>query len=166
MNTFFVSINPKILENYLDEHVRELCKYCKRYGKKVCCPPYLPVIEEYKKLFIKYKCGTLLIKKFTIDDIKKWEELGKNSSEELRQSVILFINSLKTDKYTYFGAGSCKNCKTCSNPCRFPDKQLIPLEGLGLNVVKLVEDIANITLKFPVENYGYFYRIGLVLYEK
>jgi len=168
MNTLFVSINPSILENYFDKHVRELCKDCKRYGEKDCCPPYLPEIDVYRNRFKQYKNGTLIIKKFIIDDVKNWKELGKNSSEELRMEIMKFINKIKYErdvKCVYYGGGSCKNCIKCSHPCRFPNKQLIPIEGTGMNIVKLVEDVANITLKFPVEKYGYFYRIGLILWD-
>jgi predicted metal-binding protein len=72
---------------------------------------------------------------------------------------------MKLKKYTAFGGGSCKNCHICSIPCKHPKKRLIPIEGTGINVVKLVKDIANIELKFPVEKQGYFYRVGLLLWS-
>jgi len=168
MKPLYFQIDPAALGLYMDKNVRELCKECKRYGEKDSCPPYLPEIDVYIDRFKQYKNGTLIIKKFIIDDIKNWKELGKNSSEELRRDILDLVDELKYEQYNnidYYGAGSCKNCIKCSHPCRFPNKQLIPIEGTGINVVKLVEDTANITIKFPVENYGYFYRVGLVLYD-
>jgi len=165
MNTLIININPSILEDYLDENVRELCKECKRYGLKVCCPPYLPKIEFFRDKFNQYEKGVLIIKQFIIDDVKNWKNLGKVSSEKLREDMMNFVSTLHSN-FVCYGAGSCKNCTECSWPCKFPNKQLIPLEGTGINVVSLVEDVADITIKFPVENYGYFYRVGMVLYGK
>jgi predicted metal-binding protein len=168
MNPIIISINPLILQEYFDEHVRELCMDCKRYRIKASCPPNLPSIRYYKDAFIQYKHGVLILKKFEIDNIENWKELGKNSSRDLEIEIHKIVDELKYenyDNYDYYGAGSCKNCEICSFPCRFPNKQLPPLEGTGINVIRLVQDVAHITLKFPVESYGYFYRVGLVLWN-
>jgi predicted metal-binding protein len=160
-----IEFNPKILTSYFDNHVREMCKDCKRYNISASCPPFIESLIHYKNFLPTYKLGILVIKKFIIDDIKNWKELGINSSEEIRKELIGLKESLNPTEYDYFGAGSCKNCKQCSFPCRFPNEQLIPIEGTGINVIKLVKDITDIELKFPIEQYGYFYRIGIFLYD-
>jgi hypothetical protein len=40
----------------------------------------------------------------------------------------------------------------------------VPLEGCGIDVVKLMK-FYDVELRFPVEQQGFFYRIGMVLYE-
>jgi len=163
-----IEFNPKVLGSYFENNVREMCKSCKRYNISSSCPPHIETIEYYKELLPTYCNGVLFIKKFIINDIRNWQELGRNSSEELRIEMKPFIDGCiyeGCDEYDYYGAGSCKNCIKCSYPCKFPNKQLIPIEGTGINVIKLVKDLANIDIKFPVENYGYFYRVGLILWD-
>jgi predicted metal-binding protein len=161
-----ININPSILPFYLEEKTRELCKDCKRYGKSGSCPPFLKDIKFFERIFLSYPFGILIVKKFNIDDPKNWKELGRKSSETIRKEIKKLEKTIKATDYVSYGAGSCKNCKICSPICKFPDKRLIPLEGTGINVVKLFYDLTEIELKFPVEKQGYFYRIGLFLYEK
>lgn len=157
--------NPRILVDYFDLKVREMCKSCKRYGTKATCPPYIKDIEYYKNLLPLYREGTLVVREFKVTDKSKWVELGKQSSLDLHKYLLTERKELlKNNQYfiNIFGAGSCKNCEECSFPCKFPDKSIIPIEATGINVVKLAKDIARIDVKFPITNR--FYRIGLVLY--
>lgn len=161
-----IKFNPKILNNFFDIKVRDMCRSCKRYGKKATCPPHVESVEYYKNLLSSYKYGILYVEKFLIDDIANWERLGQESSLTLHKVVLNHRNSLITSGHTYavaFTAGSCKNCKECTFPCRFPDKSLVPLEGTGIDVIRLAKAVAKINIKFPVRKY--FYRIGMVLYE-
>lgn len=155
-----------ILSKYLDTKVRDWCKECKRYEKSASCPPFIESLETYNYLFMKYEHAILIILKFNIDNPENWKELGRLSSESLRTSIQEVINKLNLTNYISFGGGSCKHCQVCSIPCKFPDLRLIPIEGLGINVIALVKDISNIELKFPVEQYGYFYRVGLVIWNE
>ena len=41
------------------------------------------------------------------------------------------------------GAGGCKQCKTCTypdQPCRFPEKLVIPMEAYGMLVSQVCKD--------------------------
>ena len=167
MNYYF-NIHPVQLLSYFDERVRKWCEQCKRFNQNSSCPPLIESIDYYKNLIKNYDRGTLIVKKFIIEDIASWKELGKESSEELRYALLYLKNVLKVKNTLQFGAGSCKYCDSCIYPCRFPDKRLISLEGIGINVVKLVSDISfqYIKIKFPVEKYRYFYRIGLLLWRQ
>lgn len=163
-----IKFNPKILSNYFDNKVREMCHSCKRFGTKATCPPYIESIEYYMKLLPTYKKGILFIEKFKIDNIKNWKKLGKESSLKIHNEILNHRSKLiSSGHYFVLGltAGSCKICDKCSFPCRFPNKSLIPIEGTGINVISLTKKIANIDLKFPVEKYKYFYRIGMILYQ-
>jgi len=162
-----LNINPKILKLYMGIKVREYCKSCKRYGYKASCPPYIESVDYYKQLLPSFKYGTLVLKKFIIDDLAKWKELGRTSSLEIHNKLIkMRAELLNKGKFgVIFGAGSCKNCAKCKFPCRFPNKAVTPLEGTGVNIIKLIKNTAKIDLKYPVEKYGYFYRIGLILWD-
>lgn len=161
-----IKFNPKILTDYFDIKVREMCRSCKRYGTKATCPPNNEDFEYYKNLLFTYRYGILFIEKFKVDDLANWERLGKESSLKLHKEVLNYRDKLITSGHTYvvaFTAGSCKNCKDCSFPCRFPNKSLVPLEGTGVDVVKLAKNIGKIDVKFPISSF--FYRIGVVLYD-
>jgi predicted metal-binding protein len=159
---------PQILINYFQDSVRIACTKCKRYNKSASCPPYLPTINDYKDVLCHFKNGLLLIKKYKITDISKWQELGKDSSEDIRQELTIMYAILRNQGFqvSMFGAGSCKVCEICSVPCKNIDQRLIPIEGTGLNVVGLVKKITGKQIKFPVEKQGYFYRVGIVLYNE
>lgn len=160
-----IIFNPKILEEFFSEKVREYCKSCKRYGQKAQCPPHIESVSYYKKVLPKFEHGALVFQKFLIDNPANWKELGVSSSKEIQTKLFSIRDKLLAGGHfvVVFGAGSCKNCETCTFPCRFPDKSIIPLEGTGLNVVDAVKKITKLNITFPVKDY--FYRIGVALWD-
>ena len=160
-----ILFQPSILTSFFNIKVREACKSCKKYGKKATCPPHIDSVDYYKNLLPKYENGMLIIEEYEIDNIDNWQQLGEKSSLFiLNQLIALRTELLAKGKFPIiFGAGSCKNCKECSFPCRLPDKSAIPIEGTGLDIVGLVYELAKIELTFPVKDK--FYRIGLILWD-
>jgi len=53
-----IMINPKKALVF-NLKVREMCKWCKRYGFKATCPPYIESVEFYSNLLPKYKYGII-----------------------------------------------------------------------------------------------------------
>jgi len=159
-----IKINPETIPfNY---KVREMCKSCKRYGFKATCPPHIDSIEYYADLFEGYKNGIIYYDTFECADLKDWKAVGRKSSLAIHKVLLKERERLFAEGHYFvalFGAGSCKACvKECSFPCRQPQKAIIPLEGTGVNVVKLMKQY-NVDVSFPVKNS--IYRIGLVLYD-
>jgi predicted metal-binding protein len=162
-----VEFNPAILVSFFNQKVRETCRSCKRYGHKSTCPPYVESVAYYQSLLTKYTRGKLFIEKFELKDYTQntWQELGEYSSKQMQETLFNFKIEL-INQYHFpllFGAGSCKNCSKCSFPCAFPDKSLIPIEALGLNVVELVYQLTKIDIIFPVKDF--FYRVGMVVWD-
>lgn len=156
-----IKINPK-KDLIFDLKVREMCKSCKRYGKKATCPPYVESFEYYKNLLPQYSYGIIFCEKFST--IGNWIELGKESSLKIYKKVLLERSKLLDNGHYFFigfGAGSCKLCDECSFPCKNPQKSLIPFEATGVDIVKILEKF-NIKLKFPVKKY--FYRVGALFW--
>jgi len=157
--------DPKILKNHFDNKIRELCKSCKRYGTKATCPPHIESVEYYRELLPRYSHGILFVEKFKSNSLTNWKELGERSSLKIHNQ----LTGVRDELFAHgklsivFGAGSCKLCKECAFPCRFPDKSIVPIEGTGLNVVDFVKEVADIDVSFPVSKY--FYRVGVVLYD-
>ena len=154
------AFDPK--ELIFDEKVREQCKSCKRYGTRYSCPPYVESVEFYKRLMQGYQQGLLIALEFVVGP--DWKEDGKKSSVALANKVLEVRERLIAEGHYFavgFGAGSCKNCVECADPCRLPNKALLPVEATGVNVVESFKEF--IQIQFPVRDT--FYRIGVVLYQ-
>lgn len=159
-----IQIDPK-RELIFDDKVVEQCKSCKRYGKKATCPPHIFPFEYYQRLLPTYKHCTIYYERFEIDDIKNWVRLGKKSSMKLTNFLLKKRADLFNKGHYFavaFGGGSCKICKTCTFPCKFPDKALIPVEGTGLHIVEMMR-LRGVEIKYPVVDR--FYRVGCLFYD-
>jgi predicted metal-binding protein len=157
-----LTFNPEILKNYFDLKVAQACRSCKRYGAGQC-PPSIPDINYYKLLLPSYKNGIIVFKRFGV--IGDWKELGRKSSLEIHNYLLEKRKQVLNEGHYYsiiLGGGSCKRCPTCITPCRQPDKAIVPIEGCGIDVVRLMNDF-DVCLKFPVENS--FFRVGMILYD-
>ncbi len=162
-----IMFNPKILDKYFSDFVRFLCHSCKRYNTKHTCPPKVQPVEFYKKILPAFDHGILIYKRFEFDksELSNWEQIGKESSLIIHNELIKLQHWIEAkEQVILLGAGSCKICSKCDYKCRFPDKAIMPLEATGINVMQLFKDLTGIELKFPVEYYRYFYRIGMILY--
>lgn len=150
-----IKIKPKNI--VFDDKAHLKCFHCLHYGKKATCPPHIPDID-YKKLIRSYKKAFLVCIKYDFKNEKEFSEQRKDTT--------LLNSLLKLEKVAFnkghhftisFTGGSCKLCKECSFPCRHPEKSRIPMEAIGIDVVKTTKEL----IKFPVKDY--FYRIGLFL---
>lgn len=157
-----IEINPE-KDLIFDLKVREMCKSCKRYGKKATCPPHIESVGYYSDLLPKYSCGILYYEIFPVDDDA--DEVGKKSSLKIYKEVTTERSSLFADGHYLMiglGAGSCKLCDSCSFPCHLPGQALIPLEATGIDAIKMMKKFG-IEVKFPVKDS--IYRIGMLLYD-
>lgn len=160
--------DPKTVGLEFSNKIREMCRYCKRYGTKATCPPNVSSVEYYKELIPTYKYGKFIAMRFDIDVSMSWQELGKISSLRLHKHLL----ELRDEKMSegvfsvVYGAGSCKNCDTSwCVICKHPEKSIIPIEATGLNVIAAAWLIADLEIKFPIEKYKEFYRIGFQFYD-
>lgn len=157
--------DPNILQKHFSESVRRNCSSCKRFGHSSCCPPSLDSVEFYQEFFALYTKGILCYNRYIVNKStwkQDWQELGRKSSIELA-TKLKELRSQFTDSSIY-GAGSCKECDKCTNPCSHPEKIIVPIEGCGVNVVNFFKEVTGIQLRFPVWQYGEFYRVGVLLY--
>ena len=162
-----IKFKPKILYRYFDNKVIEACKQCKRYNYKNTCPPKIDKIDYYKEVLPYYRNGKIIYKNFKVSNLNCWKELGRKSSLEIHNYLLKERNELIYNGNIFniiLGAGSCKMCSECSIPCKFPDKAIIPIEGTGINVINLMNHF-NVEIQFPVEKYGNFFRIGMILWD-
>ncbi len=152
-------IDKLITDFYRLDKIRPFCLECPMYQKKWSCPPFDFNEEKYLRnygyadillLKINYsdtlrnlpvedqkKIGTLIIKKEKLKFLKKLYDLEK----EVPNSKIL-------------SAGTCDLCegmpcaRVLSKPCRHPDLMRHSLESLGIDVVKLLDDVFKEDIKW------------------
>jgi len=161
-----ILINPKN-DLVFNMKAREMCRSCKRYGRKATCPPYIEPIEYYEELLPQFEHGILFVEIFHLSDnqLVKWKEIGAKSSLRIHREILSERDRLLAAGHYFvvgFGAGSCKLCDKCTFPCRIPQKALIPFEGAGVDVVEMLKRFG-IMIRFPVRER--FYRVGALFYD-
>ncbi len=157
-----IEIDPEKL--VFEERVKMNCFYCAKYNVSWKCPPKIPELD-YSRMLSEFERAAFLYVQMDMQD-EEFEIVRKNSSLHLHQAM------LSCEKWLYqhnnstalsFIGGSCKLCKNGCTPgrCANPYQARIPLEALGINVVKSAEQYG-IEIIFPPREY--MIRIGLLLW--
>ncbi|HWQ67677.1 MAG TPA: DUF2284 domain-containing protein [Methanospirillum sp.] len=155
---------------------------CVGYGKKLTCPPYVPSVDEFKKiireyqdvLLIQFRSAALLEPEVAQAPYRTW--LDPSTPEDIHQKANLFWKTyfenskeihmvmLELEKTAYLAGypnalalvnGSCRLCETCNikeGICRFPALARIPEHAVGINMQKTAKN-AGITLNFPARDH-------------
>lgn len=157
-----LEIDPTTL--IFEEQVRMNCFYCAKYNVSWKCPPKIPELD-YKKMFSEFEHAAFMYVQMPLKG-NDYDSVRQNSSVQLHQAM------LSCEKWLYehnnstalsFIGGSCKLCKNGCTPghCANPYLARIPLEALGVNVVKSARQYG-IEITFPPKEY--MMRIGLLLW--
>lgn len=122
----------------VDERVRFQCSHsgCREYGKRLMCPPYVPEVEEFKKVLSNYIIGLLISVKGNPEDV-------------FRLAGLLHEAVYSTEKKAFslgfpFAAGLiggpcnlCEKCPTGENAkCIKREKARPSMEAMGIDVLK------------------------------
>ncbi|MEL7649901.1 MAG: DUF2284 domain-containing protein [Sedimentibacter sp.] len=150
----------------LETRARLQCFHCKNYHNKWTCPPMIPNLD-YMKLFMEYENAAIVYCRIPFETAEEFNIIRVESTNLLHHALleleeILYKNN-KPMAVSFIG-GSCKLCKDGCNKekCQQPDLARIPLEGTGVNVIRLIKETMNIDLVFPPADY--LYRVGLLLW--
>lgn len=147
------------------EKVFVKCITCQHFNKKPCCPPFDLKID-YEKLIKSYDSAILVW-------IKK--EFNKDTFKLIRKESTIALHKLllQLEKEAFnlnlcfavsFIGGSCKLCPEGCPPtkiCINPTDSRLPLEGVGVNVIKTCKKSGLRLASFPVKDH--LYRVGLLL---
>jgi len=152
---------------------------CVGYGKKLTCPPYVPTVDEFRKILSEYH-HVLLVKfksparadpdvicsiyKYWLDPdspTEKKEQADRFWKDYFGESKNILLTMLELEK-TAFNAGctlalalvngSCRLCETCNvkgGICAHPSMARIPEHAVGVNMKKTAEQ-AGMAIRFPV----------------
>jgi len=142
----------------VDERVRLKCMVprCHLYGESANCPPRTPSPEEMRKILQKYSWAVVVkivvAEKLDFVDDERWHT-GHMKHQRMIHDIVSAVEARAfNDGYyfaTGFGAGGCKTalcagqyCQALdSGRCRFPLKARPSMEGVGIDVFRLVTEI-------------------------
>lgn len=144
-----------------EERVKLQCFSCSRYNIRWTCPPKIPQLD-YEELLSEYENKLLVWYKAPIKD--NIDIVRVEASNKLHKALLCAEEELWNNNYPLaisFIGGSCKLClRGCNKAiCTQSTLARIPIEALGINVVKTAER-AGIEIVFPPKEY--LYRVGLL----
>ncbi len=177
------AIDAKVIlasDVFVENRVPLKCRTgCVGYGKKLTCPPYVPTVDEFRKILSEYHYVLLAkfksparaepdiicsIYRYWLDPdapAEKKEQADTFWKEYFGESKNILLTMLELEK-TAFNAGytlalalvngSCRLCETCNvknGICAHPSMARIPEHAVGVNMKRTAEK-AGMALQFPV----------------
>ncbi len=127
--------------------VREICeKECPRYGKSWSCPPAVGSVDECRENIQKYSHAFVFITAWEVDDAENMDLLlqTRKEHEAVVRPLLQRFRQQYGDQCQAFSSESCEKCQQCTWPdhaCRFPEWMIPCLEGQGIVVVNLAENL-------------------------
>ncbi|MFA7144050.1 MAG: DUF2284 domain-containing protein [Candidatus Izemoplasmatales bacterium] len=125
------------------EEFTDKCKmnYCGRYNTSWTCPPAIGDIELIKERCLRYHKAILFSMIFPLEDPYDVEGMDLGRRQIMQITYGLYDLTKKAQlQADFLAAGSCSICDKCtypSQPCRFPEKAMISMEALGIDVAVL-----------------------------
>lgn len=144
--TEFGIISPTEVE--FSQEVRKMCEKntCRSYNISWACPPAIGTVEECKNRCRQYSHMLVFNKKYDLEDSFDYEGMQegmhdfKKVSHKVEEALKPYIGN-----YFVLSNEECDNCEKCTypeKPCRFPDKAYGSIEGYGIFVSKLAEQVS------------------------
>ena len=132
----------------LHDDVIAMCRanVCGNYNKNWTCPPNRGEINKLQQEISKFNQYIVVQNIFPLEDSFDFE--GMVEAEKIHDKrVRTLANRIKLEysdiNFLALGCGGCKACKKCAfpNPCITPEKAMASVEGMGINVPELVEEV-------------------------
>jgi predicted metal-binding protein len=168
-------------EIVVEDRVILKCKVgCPSYGKKFICPPFVPTVDEFRKMLKDYRSAllvrfpaeaeieekighsllrnlfdTTVSKQDNETAVKFWSQWGEDKNK-IHLAVLELEKAAFNHGFTFalgFTTGSCVLCKKCNvkmGTCVHPTMARMPEHAVGVNMKKTVEK-AGMTLPFPFQ---------------
>ena len=136
------------------------CFYCSKYNKQWTCPPNIPSID-YQKVINEYDNIIILGASYQTNKLN-YSEIRIKSTNEIHTCLLKLEKVLWDNNYPMaisFIGGSCKLCKNgcAEDKCRNSGSARIPIEAIGINVIKTLKNI-NVEIDFSndlnISRYG------------
>lgn len=137
-------------EMVIERRVVLKCRYwCNEYGRNWSCPPYVPSVDEFRKLSREYEYA-LIVNFQSPSRPEIWSEKKREA-----HLALLKLEKIAFESGFPFALllrpGSCNICSQCdiTKPCRHPELLRFSPEAVGVNLIETLKK-AGISLKFPV----------------
>ena len=131
----FKWIDPK--EIMTRHWVRAKCAFgCPSYGRKACCPPAVPSVDECRRVFREYQKGLFFhrAKKFRDPKMRYcWNREANTKAVALERDVFL-MGFYKAFIFAPAPCSICRDCKSEKSECRNPSLARPTLEAFSVDV--------------------------------
>lgn len=141
------------------EEVRAMCAVnkCRQYGVNWACPPVCGTLAECETTLRGFSWGVLVQTTGELTDSLDYEGMeaaGRAHAEHLDAFAAEVLQDYP--RRLVLGAGACRRCPVCAypEPCRLPDRMIMPLEGFGIEVSAVCS----------ANGLGYYYGPGTLTY--
>ncbi len=175
----------------VEDRVVLKCKVgCNNYGKTLCCPPYTPTAEEFRKIVEEYHVAMFMKFDSNAEADEELQALLSKTSDpsiqgEDKKKVDAFWAAWKKDKKEMlasvvklekaamhagfslavgFVSGACQLCEKCNletRLCAHPDMARMSEDAVGVNVSKTAKN-AGVTFIFPYPKHPASYALLLI----
>ncbi|MDO8343832.1 MAG: DUF2284 domain-containing protein [Cellvibrio sp.] len=153
---------------FFDIRVRSMCTFaCGKYGKNPCCPPNVPMMDEFRDVISAYENVSVIGQRYPYSDglfASHWRTYSTNEiHHRLLEKELELFNAGHHYAKTFIG-GSCKVCPPdlcLPEKCKVPPKGRMPLEATGIDVYGFMKSFG---LEFQEPPIDYFWRLGVIFY--
>jgi len=138
-------VDPREVE--FTPEVRAMCaeNKCHQYGKTWACPPAVGTLDECRERAQSYDKMLVFSGKFEIEDSMDFEGIH-TAMQDFKDIARRLDDAVRPELKTHLmlsneGCGTCASCTYPDAPCRFPDKVHGSIEGYGIFVTKLAQQV-------------------------
>lgn len=127
------------------ENVRYICRTeCPMYGKSWSCPPSCGTIGECEASCRKFKNGLIFSSVAEVSDAANLAETLPTRAAHTAILKEIVKRGFSDTERLVLSCESCSHCAECTCPdgaCRFPEEMLPCIEGYGIVVTALAEQL-------------------------
>ncbi len=151
------TVDEIVGHHYAPEQLMLCCQECPQYGMTWKCPPF---DCNPRERLVKYRFITMVMARITIEDrinISRASEVLNPVKQRLHQ-VLLQAEGAIGDAYALLLAGGCDVCaEPCARlenkPCRQPSFVRPSLEGWGINVTTVANEIFGTPIEWGMDGF-------------
>lgn len=143
----FAFFDPKDIIFRLEYREKCAMNVCGHYQTSWSCPPAIESAELMIRRLQSYPEGLVFSKVYPLEDPYDYPSMEKALQDIMKQTLMLqerLVHEHLRGQYEILASGSCMICAKCTypdQPCRFPDKMLISMQALGLDVADLANKV-------------------------
>ena len=132
-----------------EQRIRGFCEAnkCGNYGKNHMCPPYVGTLDEIAAKLRTYRRGILMqyVKHLDVHNDKVGLRRSRNEFLMKALQIEKYLQETGITQLWTLVGGCCGVCDICTAtvglPCRHPEQARMPMEGLGIDVLALLERV-------------------------